>query len=384
MKSFAIRINEPCHENWDAMTPNEQGKFCGACAKTVVDFTNYSTDDIIGFFKKDKGNTCGRFTNTQLQKTYVPTNVYRGYFIKPLAAVMLPLVMLASCNDSMNTTGKAVVADTIPKVSVATAANAVLDTVPHVLQQYSTVEQLYLEAPHEMEPIATLGYPIVEMRSEIMGDIAVVEPEPKEALHITIVDEQQQPIAHALVEDTVTKQQLFTDSLGNIPLHNFDTLGTARISHEHFATKYITLQHKNMQVVLLKDEAIVVTGYSTARKYDIMGAVAIVAQEHLHNKTNDSANTEIRKADKQLALQLYPNPITTAQLLSIQTLQLPEGNYMFELLDNKGAVLDKQFFLVSKQLLQYRLKNSFAAGLYYVVLTHKNLQHRFTGQLFIN
>jgi hypothetical protein len=34
-----IIIPEPCHQNWDAMTPNEQGRHCTSCVNTVVDVT---------------------------------------------------------------------------------------------------------------------------------------------------------------------------------------------------------------------------------------------------------------------------------------------------------------------------------------------------------
>ncbi len=62
-----ISIQKPCHENWYAMTPNEQGAFCGKCVKTVIDFTNKSIDDIKDFFtQKSKEKVCGRFKTQQL------------------------------------------------------------------------------------------------------------------------------------------------------------------------------------------------------------------------------------------------------------------------------------------------------------------------------
>ncbi len=37
-----LSIPKPCHEDWAAMTPNEQGRHCAVCAKTVTDFTQMS------------------------------------------------------------------------------------------------------------------------------------------------------------------------------------------------------------------------------------------------------------------------------------------------------------------------------------------------------
>ena len=51
-KKIQLTIDEPCHENWDGMTPVEKGKFCGACQKQVVDFSNMSDRQVAEFFKK--------------------------------------------------------------------------------------------------------------------------------------------------------------------------------------------------------------------------------------------------------------------------------------------------------------------------------------------
>ena len=66
-KYLSIQIPEPCHENWDNMTTSDQGRYCNACAKTVVDFSVMTDTQVLNYFKKDKGNTCGRFLNDQLE-----------------------------------------------------------------------------------------------------------------------------------------------------------------------------------------------------------------------------------------------------------------------------------------------------------------------------
>jgi hypothetical protein len=63
-----ISINEPCHENWDKMTPNDKGAFCLSCQKNVVDFSNKTLTQIKDFFKKksESESVCGRFDESQL------------------------------------------------------------------------------------------------------------------------------------------------------------------------------------------------------------------------------------------------------------------------------------------------------------------------------
>lgn len=55
-----IYIQKPCHENWNKMTPDEQGRHCGACNKVVQDFTKMKTEEIIETLKNTQGEVCGR------------------------------------------------------------------------------------------------------------------------------------------------------------------------------------------------------------------------------------------------------------------------------------------------------------------------------------
>ncbi len=62
-----IEIKEPCHENWQAMTPNQQGAFCQVCQKDVIDFSKKSINQIKSFFTEKKNEKiCGRFEKKQL------------------------------------------------------------------------------------------------------------------------------------------------------------------------------------------------------------------------------------------------------------------------------------------------------------------------------
>ena len=67
-RKFKITIPEPCQENWEKMTPKENGRFCMSCSKTVVDFTPMLPNEIQHFFiQNQKDRICGRFKNSQLE-----------------------------------------------------------------------------------------------------------------------------------------------------------------------------------------------------------------------------------------------------------------------------------------------------------------------------
>jgi len=67
-----ITIPKPCHEDWNKMTPDETGRFCNSCSKSVVDFTEMLPDEIQNYFILNQGkNTCGRFKKSQLDEIII-------------------------------------------------------------------------------------------------------------------------------------------------------------------------------------------------------------------------------------------------------------------------------------------------------------------------
>lgn len=63
-----LRVDQPCSENWDAMLPEENGRFCGSCAKTVVDFSQMSDQQVIDYLGRAGQHVCGRFASDQLER----------------------------------------------------------------------------------------------------------------------------------------------------------------------------------------------------------------------------------------------------------------------------------------------------------------------------
>lgn len=63
-----IEIKSPCQEDWNQMTKESEGKYCNACAKTVIDFTNFTDAELQQYFlsySSKSDSVCGRFTTEQ-------------------------------------------------------------------------------------------------------------------------------------------------------------------------------------------------------------------------------------------------------------------------------------------------------------------------------
>ncbi len=110
--SVKITIPTPCHEDWNTMTPNDKGRHCNQCVKTVVDFTTWQPQQILLHMQINK-NVCGRFTEEQLYET-IPTQedfvkqiaYFRISTLKKVAAIFLFAFMIgaSSCYENKNTT----------------------------------------------------------------------------------------------------------------------------------------------------------------------------------------------------------------------------------------------------------------------------------------
>jgi len=107
---YIIRIPDPCHEDWNKMTPDDKGKFCNSCCKSVVDFTNKSDQEIIDILQSaGEGKVCGHFKKSQVDRPLVlklnlralPKNMNATRMFA-IALLMVFGSVLVSCYDHKN------------------------------------------------------------------------------------------------------------------------------------------------------------------------------------------------------------------------------------------------------------------------------------------
>lgn len=92
-----ISIPKPCHEDWNAMLPEAQGKHCLSCSKTVIDFSTWEPEDILTYLqKRNTERVCGRFDTRQVAiempaREELLENVVRAHMplLRKIAAVIV-------------------------------------------------------------------------------------------------------------------------------------------------------------------------------------------------------------------------------------------------------------------------------------------------------
>lgn len=103
-----ISIPKPCQENWNTMTPNEKGRFCLSCNKTVVDFSRMKKDEIVSYLENQNKVICGRVRIEDLvnirtlhhQERYSKKcNLQPKFSLSQLFVMTMGLLFLYSCDN---------------------------------------------------------------------------------------------------------------------------------------------------------------------------------------------------------------------------------------------------------------------------------------------
>lgn len=103
-----IHLPEPCTQSWQEMTPVTQGRFCGQCCKTVIDFSSWEPADILVYLRQYPA-TCGRFRKGQLdvaipEPEWFVTQLNRSSFSFQsriaLIIVFVVAIMTGSCTSN--------------------------------------------------------------------------------------------------------------------------------------------------------------------------------------------------------------------------------------------------------------------------------------------
>ena len=337
-KKFQLRVPEPCHENWNKMTPVDKGRFCDSCQKAVVDFTGMSDAQLIAYFKKPSaGSVCGRFYNDQLERDF-DMQRKRLPWLKYFFQFAIPVFLTGFKSYSQ---GKPMLKENIVSVCADTSADKVI-----------------------------LGSLIPLTRSKIKGKV---------------IDEDGQGIPYATVVIKGTKGGTISDSNGIFQLENpadeKKITITASCVGYTAAEKQINLRRNDFTEVtlttntFLSGEVVVTSTMCRTNRIKMGGAVSVKVERSYIQRVKDYFIRD--------SLNVYPNPVKAGNEIKIGWEKTDIADHSIDLYNLQGQLIRS----VSTEIgatttINFRLP-FVTPGTYMLRLTNKKTGKKYTEKIII-
>ncbi len=293
-KQISLYIPKPCHEDWNKMTPTQQGKFCSACSKQVIDFSLMSDTQILNFISHKSGKLCGRFDAEQLQRPLIETKIKKkkSWWM----ALTMPLLFLFDRSEA---------------------------------QKHKSVEDTTYNI-HSVE----------EIKSEsLVGAIAVIVPNKQITIKGKVVDNENNPIAYATIMQKGTKHGTVSDSSGNFSINinteeDSITLVASFVGFETIEKKIKASENNvaikmNMQPVIAGE--VVVVGYISKSCHRTAGLISTITRITTFQKMDSSFRKTIGISN------VFPNPVSRGNSIHLKIKNA--GDYQMQLLDNQSRLI---------------------------------------------
>lgn len=219
--NIIVRVPEPCHEDWNKMTPEKQGRFCSSCSKTVVDFSNKTDTEISTILLENKDQKmCGHFKASQVNRPLSfkidMNNLPKNMSVTKVFAVALFIAFgtfLFSCtNYQGQKVGKLELENyEYVKGDIAAPIDDTLKTetgVSDSLVSICTQETLGGAIAYEFVPQDS----IIEIAKPEMMTVGMIEPyyeEPKDSIAQVVDSTLSKPIS-VVNNDVVNKETIFS------------------------------------------------------------------------------------------------------------------------------------------------------------------------------
>lgn len=343
-QSIQLQIPTPCHENWHQMTPVEQGRFCNACAKTVIDFSIMTDQQILDYLSTASAGVCGRVNDAQLSRTLAPVPVppktkWWMVFVMPL----LIGINRVAAQKKQSLTGKVAVAQPAPACKVG-----------------------------------ELAAPVQAKQMEITGKVT---------------DGNGAVIPYALVTVDATGTTVSANSEGRYALRIRATGDSVKLSAKSLG--YITRQYTftakavtNLDIELQPEAAdlapVIVKGYYSRHRICYTGgAVAIVKSDTLLTAIKDTINRFAHfVTGKPQRFSVAPNPVRRHQQFTL--LSQESDTYTIQVLNNSGIVVFVQYYKEAKGVSQHiTAQSAWIPGMYYVRMIDEKTKQQYTQKIVV-
>ena len=262
--NFQLNIQNPCHETWENFKPTPEGGFCASCQKNVINFSEMTESQLVAYFRdlsSENQHLCGRFRDDQLQKNYRVEEWFPTFSISDkIVHYEIPLSQFRDHTTQISL-------PLIHRMNVVRNMTVAILTFAMIEQGYGQQKQLSGQIID-----ATDGLPLSEVSVMVKG----------------------------------TKRGIASDINGHyqIAVNEQDTLIFSSVGFEHktLITKEVS-PIINMKIDTEMLEEIVVVGYATTRKKDVIAGGISVCRSTIidtpeeifvENKFNQRFKTDLK------------------------------------------------------------------------------------------
>jgi hypothetical protein len=320
MKKIQLSIPEPCQQNWHNMTPTQQGRFCNACAKEVIDFSEMSDSEVLNYFSKVKNEkVCGQAWPDQLERSIsaLPRKKIYWYFNCLIAFILF----FGKAGSSKAQTKRGII---LPKP----AGNSTL-----------------------------LPSKNIAATKFFINDV--------------IADEHGQPIPFASIRLLNSTVGVVADEFGKFKLEIEKFNSTIEVSALNYETKQVVIYDvSEREIVLTKSsqlmkEVVLQTNIEYNRCRRMAGGISVTRIEK-RNIIKDTISNWITAFKP--AVKIYPSPVARGNTFTVALTLKQTGRLTMQLNDAKGRMLlQKQFNAITKEHKeQLQTASTWSAGIYYL------------------
>ena len=338
MKKIQLSIPEPCHQSWENMTPTQQGRFCNACAKEVIDFSQMSDTAVLNYFSIEKNDqVCGRAYPDQLDRTIagLPAKKISWYWNYAIAFFLF---------FSKSTTAKA---QGLVMIDKKTSCS---------------------------EPVKRLNIKNNIQQSRLSASVTIGG---------SIQTESGQAIPYASIKLIHSNHGVVADSAGKFLLNIDDLPCIIEISSLGYETRQVTvtdLLEKNIVLPATSEilAGVVVASTHTRSLQRTTGMMMTTCTTVRRNFIKDTISRLFNPA-----IKIYPNPIMQGHAFTVGLNLKQPGSYTIQIINAAGSVLLERKIntLVKKHNEQLVSGNTWSHGIYYLRVIDAKGKHIETGNM---
>lgn len=327
-KYLHIHVPKHCEQQWEQMQPSAGGNFCSSCEKTVIDFTGFSDQQLMEYFKDRASGVCGRFNTNQLEQA-LPIPVKKIPWLTYFFRIAIPAML----------------------VSYKAQAQKLIR---------SNSEQVVLPGKKALESSLRT---YITVNGNIIGDA-------------------DQPVPGASIMIAGTSKGVAADSNGRFSISLAETERLLEISSVGYENKLFTVTDINPNIQLtvpLADNVVIASSFVSRTCRITMGGA--IASTSIRTIKNDSIANKIITDNP---VSVFPNPVKRGGVITVRWKTPFINKQQLILYNASGSKLMEKTIEAKQSSLQEQVQlNNYAAGYYIISVTDRKTKQQQSATFII-